>query len=122
MGVLKPTAVVESDCAWHIACSDQHLGIFSRIVDKKVIYQLLAVSLPLEFGGNCNILEFTNTILLIRNHTNRFNTIILKCKHIAPFQITIYHRFLFVGKQQQVDVLFLIVSYLLNAKAHVTVY
>ena len=114
MRIFKPAISVKSECSRHIACSHRHLRVFSRIMDAQVTDQPPAISLPLESGSNSYIFEFTNPIPFISDHPNRFHPLILQYEQLATFQITVNHRLLLVGKQEQIQVLFLIFSNLSN--------
>lgn len=67
-------------------------------MNKQVIYHFLAIPLPLNIWLYRYIFQFTNTIPLIRYHTNSLYAIIFKQEHFTTLQITVNHRLLLVCK------------------------
>ena len=60
-------------------------------------------------GNNRNIFQLVNALRLFGNDTFGFDSVVVQNKHVAAVEIPVYHAFLLVGCQQEVEILSFIV-------------
>lgn len=99
---------VERECRWRISRTDKHDGTSALIVSKEIINQPFSVSFALGGGTNGYVFYFVNTLSFTRHYRDSLQTVIIEGKHLTSFQIFVYHAFLFICQQQQIQELFLV--------------
>ena len=107
----KAAMFVERECRWRISRSDKHDGTSALIVSKEIINQPFSVSFALGGGTNGYVFYFVNTLSFTRHYRDSLQAVIIEGKHLTSFQIFVYHAFLFICQQQQIQELFLVRNY-----------
>ncbi len=76
------------------------------IMGKQKFYQDFPITFSFIIRQNSNVFKLIYTIGFFGYYTLSFYTIVIQNKHFAAFEVFIYHVFLFVSQQQQVNIIF----------------
>lgn len=103
MRLRKTASAVEDECLRNIAGSDKQRSAVG-ITGKEKINQFFAVSPSTTAGNNRNVFKLVNALRLFGNDTFGFDAVVVQNKHVAAVEIPVYHTFLLIGGQQEVEV------------------